>query len=192
MNNDRRFSGEISRLRSPERVARLDVERVVGLSLAGINAESVLDVGTGSGLFAEAFASKGLRVAGVDLREDMLEEARRFVPSGTFRQAHMQTLPFADGEFSLVFLGHVLHEADDLKQALAEACRVAKRRVAVLEWPYAAQEFGPPLEHRLKGESIVAAAKEVGFKLVVEQALTHIHFYALDKPAQPADTSAIT
>jgi len=182
MTNDRRFSGEIERLRTPERVARLEIEGVVSLCLAGISADSVLDVGTGSGLFAEAFAAKGLKVAGVDLREDMLEAARRFVPSGTFRQAHMQKLPFADGEFSLVFLGHVLHEADDLKEALTEAHRVAKWRVAVLEWPYAAQEFGPPLEHRLKGETIVAAAKEVGFKPVVEQALTHMSFYVLDKP----------
>ncbi|MBL0177102.1 MAG: methyltransferase domain-containing protein [Ignavibacteria bacterium] len=30
-------------------------------------------------------------------------------------------MPFEDASFDLVFLGHVLHEADDLLHALAEA-----------------------------------------------------------------------
>lgn len=61
------------RLRSSERVARLEVDRVVGLSMADLSLRSLLDIGTGSGLFAEAFAAKGLKASGVDLREDMLK-----------------------------------------------------------------------------------------------------------------------
>jgi hypothetical protein len=33
----------------------------------------------------------------------------------------------------------------------------------VLEWNYRQEEFGPPLEHRLKSEDVVAMAKQVGF-----------------------------
>jgi methylase of polypeptide subunit release factors len=52
--HERRFRGDPARLRSPERLEQLEVERVVELSLEGITAGSVLDVGTGTGVFAEA------------------------------------------------------------------------------------------------------------------------------------------
>ena len=44
--HEKRFEGAIDRLRSPERVERLDVERVVDLCLESETATSVLDVGT--------------------------------------------------------------------------------------------------------------------------------------------------
>ncbi|MBI1257888.1 MAG: methyltransferase domain-containing protein [Chloroflexi bacterium] len=179
--NQRRFGGEIERLRAPQRVERLEVERVVGLCLDGlVNAQSALDIGTGSGIFAEAFAAKGLQVAGIDLREDMLEAARSYVPSGDFRLAHMEKLPFADGTFDLAFMGHVLHEADDVLTALQEAKRAATRRVVVLEWPYEVQEFGPPLEHRLKDEVIRAKAAEAGFARIEGHPLEMMMLYRLE------------
>ncbi len=179
--NQRRFGGEIERLRAPQRVALLEVDQVVRLSLEGLgSAQSMLDIGTGSAIFAEAFAARGLQVAGVDLREDMLEVARGFVPSGEFTLAHMEKLPYEDKKFDLAFMGHVLHEADDLHTALREALRVAKTRVVVLEWPYELQEYGPPLEHRLKDETIRAAAAEAGFKRVDGHRLPAVMLYQLD------------
>lgn len=177
--NDRRYSGEIERLRSPQRLALMEVDRVVELALEGIEARSALDVGTGSGLFAQSFAAKGLSVAGVDLREDMLEAARQYVPTGVFRMGRMEALPFADGEFDLVFLGHVLHEADDLALTLREARRTARVRVVVLEWPHTIQEYGPPLDHRLKPEQVEEAAILAGFRRFELITLTHLVLYRL-------------
>ena len=179
--NQRRYGGEIERLRAPERVARLEVERVVRLSLDGLDRpQSALDIGTGSGIFAEAFAARGLSVAGIDLRDDMLEAARGYVPSGDFRRAHMEKLPFEDERFDLAFMGLVLHEADDLLTALKEAFRVATRRVAVLEWRCEPQDFGPPMEHRLKSETIRAKALEAGFARVEDHTLRDLMFYRLE------------
>lgn len=177
--NDRRYSGEIERLRSPQRLALMEVERVLDLALEGSAAKSALDIGTGSGLFAEGFAARGLSVAGVDLREDMLEAARQYVPGGDFRQGRMESLPFGDAEFDLAFLGLVLHEADDLAGALREARRTARQRVAVLEWGYRVQEYGPPIDHRLKPEQVAAAAKEAGFTQFEQIDLTHLVLYRL-------------
>lgn len=83
--NERRFKGSIERLRSAERVSRLEIDRVVDGSLEAIEAKTLLDVGTGSGLFAEAFAKRGVRVTGIDVSEEMLEAARHFVPTGDFQ-----------------------------------------------------------------------------------------------------------
>lgn len=178
--NDRRYSGDIERLRSPQRMALMEVERVVDLALAGLTAQSALDVGTGSGLFAEHFAARGLTVAGVDLREDMLEAARQYVPTGDFRQGRMEAVPFDDAAFDLVFLGHVLHEADDLVGALREARRTARMRVVVLEWPHRAQDYGPPLDHRLTPEQVAAAALEAGLPQFEQIDLTHLVLYRLN------------
>jgi 2-polyprenyl-3-methyl-5-hydroxy-6-metoxy-1,4-benzoquinol methylase len=64
--NERRFRGEPDSLRSDERLALLEIDRVITLSIEGLGLERVLDVGTGTGVFAEAFAAKGLEVVGID------------------------------------------------------------------------------------------------------------------------------
>jgi ubiquinone/menaquinone biosynthesis C-methylase UbiE len=164
--HERRFNGEVERLRAPQRVALLEIERVVDLCLEGIYVNSVLDVCTGSGIFAEAFSNRGKSVTGIDPNPIMLKTAKEFVPVGTFLQGTVEEIPSTDKSFDLVFLGHVLHESDDLIKALSEFKRVAKRQIAILEWPYKQEESGPPLEHRLKTEEILAAAKQIGFSSI--------------------------
>ncbi|HEY9594188.1 MAG TPA: methyltransferase domain-containing protein, partial [Spirochaetia bacterium] len=128
--HERRFQADGSRLRDPERLALMEVPRVVRLTMQGVAAASVLDVGTGTGVWAEAFAAEGLSVSGIDPNPGLLAAAREAVPSATFVAGTAERLPFADGSFDIVFLGHVLHEADDRMAALREARRVAAKRVA--------------------------------------------------------------
>ena len=122
----RRFHGEAERLRSAERIALLEPERVVSLSIEGLRASSVLDIGTGTGLFAEAFARWGLEATGVDVNAEYLSVARTLVPAIRFLEGPAEALPFERRTFDLAFLGHLLHETDDPRMALAEARRVAE------------------------------------------------------------------
>jgi ubiquinone/menaquinone biosynthesis C-methylase UbiE len=178
--HERRFEGDISRLRSAERVARLEIGRVVQLSLEGTPVTSVIDIGTGTGLFAEAFAARNLVVAGVDASPDMLEAAKRFVPQGEFHESLAEALPFPNRSYDLAFLGMVLHETDDPLQALREARRVARLRVAILEWPYQPQEFGPPLEHRLKPDQIDSLFQKAGLHSIKSDLLSNLILYLAD------------
>jgi ubiquinone/menaquinone biosynthesis C-methylase UbiE len=177
--HERRFHGDAGVLRAPERVALLEVDRVVALSLEDAAIATVLEVGTGSGIFAEAFARLGLQVTGIDGSAVMVEAARRYVPTGRFMRAEAEMLPFPDDSFDLAFLGHVLHEADDPLAALAEARRVARLRVIVLEWPYAAEDHGPPLAHRLKPDVIVDLARRARFRRPERIVLEHMDLYRL-------------
>jgi ubiquinone/menaquinone biosynthesis C-methylase UbiE len=172
--HERRFHGEIERLRTPQRLALLEVDRVVDLSLEGIEAANVLDVGTGSGIFAEAFSKKGLKVTGIDPHSEMLQAAKEFVPKGIFLSGTVEEIPLMDKSFDIVFLGHVLHESDDLIKALNESKRVAKQKICILEWPYKQEENGPPLEHRLKKEDVLAAGTTVGFSHMETIQLQHM------------------
>ena len=175
--HERRFQGEIERLRAPQRVSLLEVDRVVGLCLDGNQANNVLDIGTGSGIFAEAFSSRGLSVTGIDPNPEMLKAAKEFVPTGTFLHGTIEEIPFKDHSFDIVFLGHVLHESDNMIKALSEAKRVAKQKVCILEWPYKQEESGPPVEHRLKTDEILTAAKQVGFSMAETFQMQYMVFF---------------
>ncbi|HEX2910141.1 MAG TPA: class I SAM-dependent methyltransferase [Chloroflexia bacterium] len=171
---------DVARLRTPERLERLEVERVLALCLENKAVHTVLDIGTGSGVFAEAFAGRGLEVAGIDENDEMLAAARSFVPQASFEQASAEELPFKDGQFDLVFLGMVFHEVDDRLKTLKEARRAGKSRIAMLEWRYREEEVGPPLAHRLKPEEIKALAEQTGFSQVEEFPLSQLVLYRLD------------
>jgi ubiquinone/menaquinone biosynthesis C-methylase UbiE len=179
--HERRFNREIERLRDPERVAKLEVKLVVDLSLEGLKHHTdILDVGTGSGLFAEEFACRGLNVTGLDANPEMLAFARQFVPSGTFQEGAAEALPFPDGSFDLIFMGLLLHETDDPAAAIAEAYRVPRQRLAVLEWPDEDQEFGPPRVDRLAATKIMTFASEAGFPVVRSIRLMNLSLFLMD------------
>jgi ubiquinone/menaquinone biosynthesis C-methylase UbiE len=177
--NEKLFSGNIERLRAPERVARLEVERVASLCLDSALLKSVLEVGVGSGLFAEVFFKHGLKVAGVDINPQMVAAARQFVPRGDFQEAAAEALPYPDFSFDLVFLGLVLHESDAPLKVLQEAQRVSRQRVCILEWAYREQEFGPPLEDRLKPTAVAKLARQADFMDLESIALNYLAYYRM-------------
>ena len=177
--HERRFHGKPGRLRSAERIALLEVDRVVALSTEHLAVKTVLDVGTGTGVFAEAFSRLSLDVTGIDTNVELLMEARDCVPGARFLEAPAEEIPFGNALFDLVFLGHVLHETDDRLKALQEARRVARSRVAVLEWPYQEAEHGPPLEHRLEPKAVEDLVKRAGYQKMERFQLTHMDFYRL-------------
>jgi len=177
--HERRFPLGAEKLRTPERLALLERERVILLCREGVRIGSALDVGTGTGVFAEAFAGASLRVTGIDPNVGFLDIARRLVPDAEFTAGVAERLPFDDGSFDLVFLGQVLHETDDPAAALKEARRVALQRVALLEWPYRSEEIGPPLAHRMEPSKILELAKNAGFLSIEKIELARLDFYRM-------------
>ena len=175
--NDRVYNNGIDRLRSPERIERLEVGRVVNICLDHKEVKSVLDIGTGSGLFAEEFFKHNKKVAGVDLNPEMLNAAKKYVPDAEFKQAVAEKLPFDDESFDLVFMGVLLHEVDDFTKALQESKRVAVKQVSVLEWKYAVQDFGPPIEHRLSEDFLKQLSDKVGFSKMETVPLNNLVLY---------------
>jgi len=191
--HQRRYGAPGERLRAPERVALLQVPRAVDLGLQGLapgdqpsdaaaagKGLSVLDIGTGTGLFAEALLARGVQVTGIDPNQDLLDMAGRLVPGAAFLAGTAETLPFGNGSFDLVWMSHVLHETDDPQAALAEAARVARRRVVVIEWPYLDEERGPPLAHRLEPARIEALGRQAGFARIEMVPLGHMLLYRMD------------
>lgn len=177
--HDRRFHGEAERLRSPRRIALLEVDRVVSLCIEGLANPRILDIGTGTGVFAEAFVASGATVTGIDSNNELLQVARQLTPLADFKQATAEAIPYGDDTFEVAFLGHVLHETDAPIEALKEAHRVATVRVVVLEWPYLEEKHGPPLKHRLTPEAVAEMARLAGFDQVELIQLAHMVLYRM-------------
>lgn len=106
-------------------------------AIAGADAHSrVLDVATGTGAQARAFAERAGEVVGVDLSESMLRVARAKSPPAnlSFRQADATDLPFQDGSFDVACISFALHEMPRSIRArvLAEMARVTRRDGAIV------------------------------------------------------------
>lgn len=91
----------------------------------------VLDVSTGAGHTALAFAPHVMRVIAVDLTPEMLETARRLadergIDNIEFRTADAQALTFPDNTFDLVTNRIALHHYPDVRLAIQEMARVCK------------------------------------------------------------------
>jgi demethylmenaquinone methyltransferase/2-methoxy-6-polyprenyl-1,4-benzoquinol methylase len=89
---------------------------------------SVLDVGTGTGAQALAFANKGCKVTGIDLSEGMLKVARKKNVRGRLNWviADATNLPFANHRFEISSVSLVLHEMPSQirEKTLKEVVRV--------------------------------------------------------------------
>jgi ubiquinone/menaquinone biosynthesis C-methylase UbiE len=94
-------------------------------------AEEVLDVATGAGFTALAFAPRVARVTGLDVSEKMLEQARqnaRKEGAGNFaaRTGAAEAMPFPDASFDIVVCRMAAHHFESVPAFLTESLRVLR------------------------------------------------------------------
>jgi len=104
--------------------------------------ETVLDVGTGTGVVAVTAARRGARVTGLDLTPELIEAARENAGiSGhgdiAWTEGDAENLPYADASFDVVLsqFGHMFAPRPEV--AISEMRRVLKPggRIAFATWP---------------------------------------------------------
>lgn len=106
----------------------------------GINASyAVLDAGSGLGIYACGLASRfGCRVTGLELAQNNLQWARaraeeqKVTQLVGFQHGNVESIPFADATFDLVWRRDMLAHVRDLKRAMSEFTRVLKPGGSVL------------------------------------------------------------
>jgi len=108
--------------------------KVVSLAEAK-EGSKILDVCTGTGKQAFAFAEKGYEVVGIDLSPDMLTVARRKnkYKNVKLKVADATNIPFADKSFDVSCISFALHDMphEIRHKVLGEMKRVSRRIVIV-------------------------------------------------------------
>lgn len=101
----------------------------------GIKGMRVLDLGTGTGAWAEMFRLNGADyVQGVDFSNKMLEEARKKHPKISFLLGDAENLKdFDDNSFDLVTASYVLHgvKKNKRRKMLEEMKRVSGKHIVI-------------------------------------------------------------
>ncbi len=121
----------------PFRTLRSEVARIVQIPRGC----RLLDVATGTGAQAFAFADRAREVVGIDMSAAMLRIARRKnrFPNVTFQQADAAELPFDDESFDASCVSFALHEmpAGVRERVVREMVRVTSPRGRVIVVDYA-------------------------------------------------------
>lgn len=153
-------SKQHERLRDPERLKMLRIRDVVE-RIVDRDTMHAIDVGAGTGVWAEAFLRAGVgQVTAIDSSSTMIDQIRKLVPDARVMQTTADTIRMPTETADLVFAGFVLHEVPDYVAALKEWKRLCRRTVAVMEWPYVDEEEGPPTSRRMSAEQITELARE--------------------------------
>lgn len=93
--------------------------------LKEVKPQKILDYGCGGGWLSKILISRGYNVTGVDLSENLIENAKQNIPKGKFVACDCLDLPFDDSTFDLIIGFGILHHLD-LNKALLECKRVSK------------------------------------------------------------------
>lgn len=93
--------------------------------------DAVLDVATGTGFTALAFAPHVQSVVGLDVSPGMLEQAQKYaagrgITNARFEEGAAESLPFGDAAFDLVTCRIAPHHFLDVQKFLSETARVLK------------------------------------------------------------------
>lgn len=121
--------------------ARMKVQRLMPqleTLLEGIATPRVLDLGAGEGFVGEQLAAD---TPGTVVLADVVDMNKTTLPHVTYDG---QSLPWDDNSFDVTILYFVLHHCEDAGQVLAEAQRVSRRGVIIVESTYT-----HALQHRL-------------------------------------------
>jgi ubiquinone/menaquinone biosynthesis C-methylase UbiE len=106
----------------------IDLEQAKVVRLMNIEKkDEILDVGCGTGRYAQLFAKQGAHVTGMDFSPNMLKMAKSKVKNASFRQADItKRFPFQDKKFDKIICSLVVSHIKHPYSMLSEMKRVIK------------------------------------------------------------------
>ena len=139
------------------------VDRVVAF-LAKEGAETLLEVGVGTGRIAAPLVERNVDIVGVDLSRKMLERAKM---KGVAKlvMADANQLPFVDGSFDAVLMAHVLHLLENPGGTVEKVARMARKELVIIFRRRDGLPHGFDGDRREIWQAFRQAAEEAGYPL---------------------------
>jgi ubiquinone/menaquinone biosynthesis C-methylase UbiE len=133
--------------------------------------QTVADLGSGPGFWTfplAAIVGPHGRVWALDGSRELLDDlnVRNPPPQVQVVQSELPHIALPDRSVDLIWAAFVVHEVDPLEQFVSEMRRTLgpAGRIAILDWrPDAIGEAGPPRNHRLSSEMVLAVLTAGGF-----------------------------
>lgn len=98
----------------------------------GLTSGTVVDLGSGSGIYARALTDAGYAVVGVDISPDMVALAGMTAPAATFTSGSVHDFAIPPGTVAVTALGEVLNYATDGSAGIDALASLAARVRAAL------------------------------------------------------------
>lgn len=158
-------------------------EVIMALKLSG--QETVADIGSGTGYFANRLARHARRVFAVDVDARLLELSLKTAPDNvTPILASPDNPRLPDGASDLIFFCDVVHHIENRAAYLAKVKRALKPggRVAVIDFQQGKLKIGPPPEMKISRVEMVREFEKAGFRLVEEQEFLPYQYFVVFSP----------
>jgi len=159
----------LHKLNNPERLNWLPPEEIwkfLGLE----NPRVLVDFGAGTGLITARLAEFAPRadIHALDIQPEMIEYLTAHMPDTvTPMLINGTTIPLGDETVDALWNIAVYHELEDREFFLSEVYRILKPggKLLVIDWEKESPllSAGPPLEHRIPLDWIIAELKDSGF-----------------------------
>ncbi len=172
---DKIFSpSDWERLVSPAREERMNYKEFFKIAEPEGN-EIWADIGCGPGYFTIPLAEVVAKVFAVDISEEMLKICRhradeKAADNIEYVKSEGDAIPLQKDSTDKVLLANVFHEFADKDFVAQEIGRILRPggTAFIIDWKYEEMDFGPPLNHRLKPESVIRTFEKNGFPLKKE------------------------
>lgn len=175
--NPKDLEGYIAAQEAPERAAWQKPDQVLD-TLALRPGQVVCDIGAGPGYFAlraaKRVGDKG-RVFAVDVEPKILDALRARIEKTGVRNVTPVLAVASDpllppGSCDLVLIVDAYHHFPDRPSYLGRLAALLRPggRLADVDWHKGKTGFGPPPEHRIAREDVLADAAKAGLRLVAE------------------------
>jgi SAM-dependent methyltransferase len=101
----------------------------------------ILDVGCGAGGASELAVTRGAKVSGLDAAQGLIDFARQRLPESDFRVGDMESLPYDNAQFDVVFAANSVQFSGNPLATVHEFARVCRPQGRI-----AAGLFGQPAQ----------------------------------------------
>ncbi len=180
--NDKKFDPKnLEKLNNPERLKDLPPQFIwdqTGLD----SAETIVDIGAGTGLFSIQFSFYSREIYACDISEQMINwlgenvcpNHRNIIPV----KMDETSVPLDDDIADAVFMINLYHELDEPDAMLAECRRLLKDggRICIVDWKKENMSEGPPVDFRYMPSEVRKQIQKAGFNDITISEELEKHF----------------